>query len=306
MKHRFPNIAHQSYLGIFFTMMIPGALLYAQARQPYVLFEPSASKSRIDPADLAYADSIISFRPGSPGADSIFAQAQSACGAADGIPGLTDIHTVSLGCGGILELRLGESLIDSAGTDLVIFENGKFNESVDVFISPDLTHWTFIVSTDGGLGEIDIGKVVQKGSDFRYVRLVDRKENCAGPFAGADIDAVGAVRRTPPPSREATVFFSVGSHTLNRSAQRVIDSLLYSSGGISQRAFVIRGGTDRSGSDAYNRRLARRRGDAVIRYVRTRLANTSIEFRNEPIDPTIGAEQTDPAQQRHADIVILP
>jgi OmpA-OmpF porin, OOP family len=305
MKRRFSTIVHHSCLGIFFTVLIPGAPVYAQARPPYVGFETNAGKPHIALADLAYADSVISFRQGSPGADGMFAQAQSACGAADGKPELTDIHTVSLGCGGILDLRLSQPLIDSAGHDLVIFENGKFRESVEIFVSSDHNHWIHVGSAGGGISEIDIERSVRKGGSFRFIRLADRRENCSGPFAGADIDAVGVVIRQPP-SQGSAVFFSIGSHKLSRPACQTIDSMLYNVGDVSGQTMIIRGGTDRSGSDLYNRELARRRGDAVIRYIRNRLGDTTIELRNEPLDPITRGAEIDRAQQRRAQILIVP
>ena len=68
-------------------------------------------------------------------------------------------------------------------------------------------------------------------------------------------------------SQTARVYFNVGQSTLSKEAKAQIDQALANPTDLRNYVIEIEGFTDRTGSRAYNLELARRRADAVVRYI---------------------------------------
>jgi MYXO-CTERM domain-containing protein len=110
---------------------------------------------------------------------------------------------VSLGNAG--EMQVNElivrfddnALVDIEGDDLYIFEIGDAVEATEVAISVDGDSWIELGRIEGATRAIDLANIEEVPSDteFRYVRIRDFADGdtSEGPFAGPDIDAIGAI-----------------------------------------------------------------------------------------------------------------
>lgn len=137
------------------------------------------------------------------------------------------MDVVSLGAGGRIVLRLGRTIVDGEGPDLLVFENPfetptgvVFAEPGEIAVSDDGERFTIfpcqpdapapngcagyrfvvadandeVAATDPDLAggdAFDLGAVGV--SQARYVRISDRGTSTAAPFAGFDLDAVACV-----------------------------------------------------------------------------------------------------------------
>ena len=119
---------------------------------------------------------------------------------------------VSLGNGGSIVLEFTDNFLtgsDDAGDDLYIFEVGPFVEATFVEISRDGIIWHPVGAVGGATAGIDIDAYgFHRGDLFRYVRLTDDTGDWPAPnqygfYAGADIDAVGAISTIPEPGTMA-------------------------------------------------------------------------------------------------------
>jgi hypothetical protein len=156
------------------------------------------------PQGLAsFADKVKSFRPALRNVQPPHADPMAALGAPD-YRNTSDSSYVSLGDTKSMELSaelivefVDNRLINVDGDDLYIFEVGPVAEATEVAISSDGTTWLELGVIQGATRGIDLAKfsTITAGSSFRYVRLRDAagSPSNAAPFAGPDIDAVGAI-----------------------------------------------------------------------------------------------------------------
>jgi hypothetical protein len=80
------------------------------------------------------------------------------------------------------------------GPDLYVFEIGGMVEQFKVEISKDGSKWIYLYTVRGQPRSLDIHDKVAPGDRFSYVRITDANSRMSGhPWAGADIDAVGAI-----------------------------------------------------------------------------------------------------------------
>lgn len=114
---------------------------------------------------------------------------------------------VALGWGGSLILKFTDNALTTSGSstiDLWVFEIGAAVEPTDVYISENGTNWISVGAVAGSTSGVDIDNFigvdsVVLGDKYSYVKLVDQNLHWSGyPFAGADIDAVGAISSTTP------------------------------------------------------------------------------------------------------------
>ncbi|PWG63461.1 hypothetical protein DEM34_07810 [Spiribacter halobius] len=121
----------------------------------------------------------------------------------------------SLGQGGFITYRFTDNSLtgsDSDQADLHIFEVGPLVEDTFVWISDDNENFLSVGSVTGSTSSIDIDPfLADAGIDpftqFSYVRLQDDpNENTSNvTYAGADIDAVGAISSAAPVPDNGTV-----------------------------------------------------------------------------------------------------
>jgi len=149
----------------------------------------------------SFADSVFSYAPG-PGVSSTYDDPSQALGA----PNDDDagVNFVSLGTGGSLILEFTDNSLTTSGDatpDLHVFEIGGAVEEMIISISSDMLDWIDLGRLEGQPTSIDIDGVsgVSSGTQYSFVRIIDGEEGLSGsPFAGADIDAVGAISSAPP------------------------------------------------------------------------------------------------------------
>jgi outer membrane protein OmpA-like peptidoglycan-associated protein len=68
-------------------------------------------------------------------------------------------------------------------------------------------------------------------------------------------------------SNTLQVYFKVGQSTLSDEAKQQLDQAVGNAGGMHNYVIEVEGFTDKTGGKAYNLELARRRADAVVRYL---------------------------------------
>ncbi len=161
----------------------------------------------------SFADEVIAYNPLGDGVSVDHANPANALG----IPDYTDDKNyVSLGAsdGGYLILKFTDNSLTTSGDsekDLWIFEIGPAVEPTQIYISQNGTSWINLGLIQGSTRGIDIDSVVP-GGRYSYVKLVERDPSgypdSFWPYAGADIDAVGAISSAPPvntPEGDATI-----------------------------------------------------------------------------------------------------
>lgn len=122
--------------------------------------------------------------------------------------GAPDGSAYSLGQGGYITLEFTDNSLTGSGDgedDLHIFEVGPLVEDTFVWISTDANQWLSLDKVDGSTSSIDIDPFLESAgvdpfTQFSYVKLQDDpNENTSNvTYAGADIDAVGAITSAPP------------------------------------------------------------------------------------------------------------
>jgi hypothetical protein len=154
-----------------------------------------------------------------------------------------DENYVTLGRGGLLELRFGDNLLTNSGSDLKdlhIFEIGPDVEDTFVAIRP-LPETLALLDPSGdanGDGYFEIGKVFGATSSididllfpgflpgelaFDAVQLIDdpNEGQTSGSTVGADIDAVGAISSVFVPEPSAGILAGLGLGVLAPLARR--------------------------------------------------------------------------------------
>jgi len=148
---------------------------------------------------VSFADSVTSFSLG-PGTAPPYNDPATTLGVPDYVPRPTgqNDNTYAMGNVGSLVLEFVDNrLVDQdaaqSGLDLYIYEAGGAVEPFVVEISKDGSSFISLGTLIGQPTGIDIKPFVSPGDVFRFVRIVDANSRASGsPFAGADIDAVGA------------------------------------------------------------------------------------------------------------------
>lgn len=147
----------------------------------------------------SFADLVVNYSPGSY-VQPPYTTPERAIGIPQSSGTSSEIY-VSLGNYGSIVLGFTDNALTTSGgedSDLWIFEWGNGSENVDVSISVDGTNWIGVGRVQQNTQGIDIDAYtadgVVPGVLYRYVKLVDvGNDFFTGPYAGADINAVGAI-----------------------------------------------------------------------------------------------------------------
>jgi outer membrane protein OmpA-like peptidoglycan-associated protein len=218
--------------------------------------------------DASFADEIVDATPGKPAPrDARWSDSSLALGPPNYVNRNAELKApsgVTLGCGGAVTFRFADNaLVDVPGPDLYVFEVGPAIEATTLSISSDGQAWTVVGAIRGGTAEVDIAKVAVPGASYRYVRLVDLKAACGGPWPGADVDAVGAIGSTLALSFDASVLFDVDMSVLKPQARTALTQAVERLAQYPAAAITVEGHTDSTGAPAYNVALSQRRAESV-------------------------------------------
>jgi OmpA-OmpF porin, OOP family len=262
--------------------------------------------------DASFADEVVSFEVGTPPPrDRRWAAPATVLGPPDYNPKRVDPAkpaNVVLGCGGTLTVRFTDNVLhDVAGPDLYVFEVGPAVEPMRLAISPDGTAWTEVGDISGGTATIDIAKMVKPDDRFRYVRVTDLKRACGAPYAGADVDAIGAIGSTLKLSFDASVLFDFNRAELRPQAQATLGEAATRVAAYADASVTVEGHTDNVGTDAYNARLSLARATAVRAFLlaRPELRGRTIAVVGFGASRPVASNATDDGRQQNRRVEIL-
>lgn len=265
---------------------------------------------------IAFADTVVSFKPGKPSARAPFNQPKKSLGEPDFTTYRTnDPKYVSIGCGGVLTLKFTDNgFIDIDGPDLVFFEVGPSIEPFRLEISTDGKKWYMLGHVSGGKSTVDISRFIrptEKQRVYYYIRMTDLKHVCDGPTPGSDIDAVGAIGAVIKLSLDAKVLFDTDKFFLRNKAIKSLEKLERQVQEIPKAKIVINGYTDGDGGFDYNMRLGKNRAISVKNYLKKHLKShgeytfhTKSYGKTKPI-----RENTTPdgkQQNRRVEVIVFP
>jgi len=153
----------------------------------------------------SFADKIVSYTQGS-NVSAPYNNSGNVLGVPDYVSGGEPEYT-SLGDQGELVVQFTNNSLTTSGNsdfDLWIFEIGTKLEPTEIFISKDGSNWISVGATTGGTGGIDIDAYINQGvvlgESYQFAKVVDLLPVQSGsPWAGADIDAIGAISSTHGP-----------------------------------------------------------------------------------------------------------
>ncbi|ETR64998.1 MAG: hypothetical protein OMM_14983, partial [Candidatus Magnetoglobus multicellularis str. Araruama] len=159
----------------------------------------------------SFADIVISYTPGE-GVESPYNDPSKSIGLPDWNHEGGEIANLSLGTGGVVILQFTDNSLTTSGDeslDLWIFEASRSSddsstiEPASVEISIDATNWISVGNITGDTSGIDIDQYIANGVvlgvKYSFVKITDLPPETTGsPWAGADIDAVGAISSAPP------------------------------------------------------------------------------------------------------------
>jgi OmpA-OmpF porin, OOP family len=303
---------HRGCAAILIGCAIAGAGA-ADAQEMGRTYTDSRGKAIVFPlGDASFADEIVSFEVGKPAPrDTRFVKPESTLGPPDYNPKRIDMSkppNVGLGCGGTLTVRFTDNVLhDVAGPDLYVFEVGPAIEPMRLAISPDGTAWTEVGNISGGTATVDIAKMVTPGERFRYVRITDLKRACGGPYAGADVDAIGAIGSTLKLSFDASVLFDFNRSELRPDAQAGLSEAATRVAAYANASVTVEGHTDNVGTNAYNARLSLARATAVRAFLlsRAELRGRTIAVEGFGASRPVASNATDDGRQQNRRVEIL-
>jgi hypothetical protein len=146
----------------------------------------------------SFADEVIRYVPGR-GVSQHYGDAQTALGPPDWVEGVGAVSLGNRKGKHPAELVVAFNKVyvaDVPGPDLYVFEVGPIVEPTEVAVSVDGDVWVEIGVIEGSTRAIDLADhgVFTPDTRLRFVRLRDAANRPSrAPYAGADIDAIGAI-----------------------------------------------------------------------------------------------------------------
>lgn len=240
--------------------------LGAYAQDAVVYSDGSRGEVVFPQGPRSFADEVVTFEAGDPDAGQVSERPQTTLGPPD-YNAQNDANYLTLGCAGSLVLAFTDnSLVDTPGPDLHIFEIGPHVEATGLAVSEDGANWIRVGRIEGGKSAVDIAPFTEPGATFRYVKLVDLKQSCRD-YPGADIDAVGAIGSARTITLDSSVLFDTGEHELKEAAASALSAVAEELELYPQAEVTVSGHTDSVGSESDNLVLAQNRADSVVNFL---------------------------------------
>ena len=252
--------------------------------------------------DISFADEVISFEVGSP------KPASPEYMVAENSLSIPNNASTSLGCTGTLIVRFKDNvLLDTEGSDLYIFEIGPDVEATNLSISADGVNWIDIGKISGARADIDISPFVEPGQFFSYVKLTDLKASCNSTYAGADIDAVGAIGAGLSLTLNDSVLFDFGKSILKPEAGIILNDFANKLANIDIKSIIVEGHTDNVGAQEYNQTLSENRAKAVQSYLNSlsSMKNIQIDVRGYGETRPLNLNETDEQRQQNRRVQLV-
>lgn len=275
------------------------------AQEPVVYTDGSRGEVIFPQGPLSFADEVISFDMGSPDAGKASERPQDTLGPPDYSAG-SDTNYLTLGCAGTLVLAFTDnSLVDTPGPDLHVFEIGPYVEPTGLAISEDGVNWIRVGKIEGGKSAVDIAAFARSGATYRYIKLVDLKQSCRD-YPGADIDAVGAIGSARTITLDSAVLFDTGQYVLKEAATSALSDVAEELTMRSIRKVIVAGHTDSVGSDSDNRLLAKNRAEAVAKYFSMKPGLEELDVATQSFGETrpLATNETEKGRQRNRRVEI--
>jgi len=279
--------------------------LNASAQEPAVYSDGSRGEVIFPQGPRSFADEVVSFDVGSPDAGEVSKRPQDTLGPPD-YSATSDTNYLTLGCAGTLVLAFTDnSLVDTPGPDLHVFEIGPQVEATGLAISEDGVNWIRVGKIEGGKSAVDIAAFARPAATYRYVKLVDLKQSCQD-YPGADIDAVGAIGSARTITLDSAVLFDTGQYVLKEAATSALSDVAEELTLLSTTEIVVAGHTDNVGSESDNLLLAQNRAAAVAKYLSMRPGLEGLDVATQSFGETrpIATNETEEGRQRNRRVEI--
>ena len=206
MEYFKDNFIVKNFFLCFCCLMILSIGQNTAAQEPLTFKDAQRRTVTFPLGALSFADRVVSRQQGNPpSTGKVAIEPNGVLGVPDYVTGKPTY--LSLGNNGSVTIEFTDNyLVDIEGPDLWIFEIGPAVESTKLAISKDGRTWIDIGIIKGSTSGIDIAPFIKRGDRFSFVRVTDNN-NGGGEYAGADIDAIGAIgsiKRDDPPNKTTT------------------------------------------------------------------------------------------------------
>ena len=294
----------------FHLFFLTGHLFFSQVPKEYN--DGHGKKVLIPLGDMAFADSLISYKPGNPGP--LYEKCKNGK-LALGIPDFDgrDNNFTVLGTGGELVLFFKDNaLINIPGIDLYVFELGKYIEETYLSISKDGKIWKNVGKIKGGNAAVDLGDSISADEVYRYVRLRDMSSAPDYPesYPGADIDAVAAIGSAQTITLSSNVLFNFADANLKQGAYRTLDSIASYLNNNPDFLVKIQGHCDSIGNKKNNQYLSLQRATSVKNYLSVKTRNKKLKFMVEGFssDLPVSSNATESGREknRRVELFLIP
>jgi OOP family OmpA-OmpF porin len=269
-------------------------------------------KIKIPLGDRAFADSLISYKPGNPAP--LYEKCKNgmlALGPPD-FDGVDNNFTV-LGSGGEIVLFFKDNaLINIPGIDLYVFELGKYIEETYLSISTDGKKWINVGKISGGNAAVDLGDNIPENEIYRFIKLKDfsKLQDKNESYPGADIDAVAAIGSAKAISLNSSVLFNYSDANLKKEAFPSLDSIAEYLNKNPDYLIKVQGHCDSTGNNSFNKQLSINRANAVKKYLVSKTKNKSLNFISEGFSSEIpissNSTENGRKKNRRVDIFLIP